>query len=232
MLALVERYFESIGDAQNDSDIIEVLGNIAEECGFRSAYLIEYGDDLSTARHVLDTNFSRRGWWQEYVSEGIRSSTEKIAEMFGREGVQIFDSSRFADISDPLLTFCQKYDMVECTVVPVSHGGVIVGVAGFSGLASLTNQQESGLQILIYAIFAQIRTFRNLGLVMQSHPLTPREKQVIGLSAKGLTSLEIAVKLSMSPRTVNQHVDNVAGKLGTKNRSHTVAEVIRRKLLD
>ena len=54
----------------------------------------------------------------------------------------------------------------------------------------------------------------------------------MALSSEGLTSLEIAEQLGMSARTVNQHVDNVAAKLGTKNRAHTVAEVIRHRLLD
>ncbi|KKC37472.1 hypothetical protein WH87_11925 [Devosia epidermidihirudinis] len=61
--------------------------------------------------------------------------------------------------------------------------------------------------------------------------LTPREREVLGLSAKGLTSQEVAERLGMSPRTVNHHVDNVAIKLGTRNRVHTVAEAIRRDLL-
>ena len=43
--------------------------------------------------------------------------------------------------------------------------------------------------------------------------------------------MEIAERLGMSARTVNQHVDNVADKLGTKNRTHTIAEVIRHGLL-
>ena len=232
MLALVERYFESIGHARTDGDIIELLGQISDACGFRSAYMVEYGDDLSTARHVLDSDFSRRGWWQEYVSQGIRSSTDQISEMFSREGVQVFDSRRFVDPFDPLFAFCKKYDMVECTLVPVSHGGLVIGVGGFCGKVSLTPQQEMGLQLLVYAIFSQIRTFRNIGVVMQTYPLTPREKEVMALSAQGMTSLEIALKLGMSARTVNQHADNVADKLGTKNRAHTVAEVIRRNLLN
>ena len=47
----------------------------------------------------------------------------------------------------------------------------------------------------------------------------------------GVTSVEIAAQLGMSARTVNQHVDNVADKLGTRNRAHTVAEIVRRGLL-
>jgi DNA-binding CsgD family transcriptional regulator len=61
--------------------------------------------------------------------------------------------------------------------------------------------------------------------------LTPREREVMQLSAIGLTSVEIADQLGMSARTVNQHVDNVADKLGTRNRAHTVAEIVKRGLL-
>src|SRR3569833_334961 len=57
------------------------------------------------------------------------------------------------------------------------------------------------------------------------------ERLVMRLSAAGLTSGEIAEQLGMAARTVNQHVDNVADKLGTRNRAHTVAEIVRRGLL-
>ena len=73
--------------------------------------------------------------------------------------------------------------------------------------------------------------FRNIGIAGGSEPLTPREKEVITLSAEGHTSEDIAERLGMAARTVNQHVDNVARKLGTKNRTHTVAEAIRRNML-
>ena len=62
--------------------------------------------------------------------------------------------------------------------------------------------------------------------------LTPREKEVMQLSAVGLTSAEIAGKLGLSARTVNQHVDNVAEKLGTRNRTHTIAELVRYDMLN
>jgi DNA-binding CsgD family transcriptional regulator len=52
------------------------------------------------------------------------------------------------------------------------------------------------------------------------------------LSAIGLTSAQIADKLGLSPRTVNQHVDNVADKLGTRNRTHTIAELVRNDMLE
>ena len=231
MLQLVEKHLDAIRDARTDSDIIEILRGISFDLGFRSAYLIEYAGGLKDALHILDTNEERAGWWQRYVASGLRTSTTQIAELLGKGGVQNFTAERFTDPHDPMLAFARKVDMVEAVLVPVSYGGVVVGLAGFSGLHALDQQQETALQLLVYALFAQVRSFGKAGIVVAREALTRREKEVIALSAEGLTSVEIAERLGMSARTVNQHVDNVAEKLGTKNRAHTVAEVIRHGLL-
>jgi DNA-binding NarL/FixJ family response regulator len=48
--------------------------------------------------------------------------------------------------------------------------------------------------------------------------LTPRETEVLRLVAKGLTARRIAERLGLSPRTVENHVQNVLGKLQLTNR--------------
>ena len=53
-------------------------------------------------------------------------------------------------------------------------------------------------------------------------PRSDREAEVIHLVAEGLTDKEIGVKLSISPKTVSEHVDNVRGKLGATNRASAV----------
>lgn len=59
-----------------------------------------------------------------------------------------------------------------------------------------------------------------------SRGLTPREIQVIQLVARGHTDAEIAESLEISDRTVERHVGNVMNKLGCRNRSEAVAQVI------
>jgi DNA-binding CsgD family transcriptional regulator len=49
--------------------------------------------------------------------------------------------------------------------------------------------------------------------------LTPREHEVLGLVAAGLTNREIAGKLFLSPRTVDMHVRNLLAKLGCRTRT-------------
>jgi DNA-binding NarL/FixJ family response regulator len=62
---------------------------------------------------------------------------------------------------------------------------------------------------------------------LKSVHLTEREKQVLRLVAEGLTSREIAVKLSISEKTVLAHRDNLMDKLGIHNRAELVRYAIR-----
>ncbi|MBZ8181154.1 MAG: helix-turn-helix transcriptional regulator [Oscillatoria sp. PMC 1051.18] len=48
--------------------------------------------------------------------------------------------------------------------------------------------------------------------------LSDRELQIIELVAAGLTNLEIAQKLEISKRTVDNHISNILNKTSTDNR--------------
>ena len=49
--------------------------------------------------------------------------------------------------------------------------------------------------------------------------LTNREKEIAALAAQGLSSLDIAARLHVSPRTVNNHLHAAYSKLGVRGRS-------------
>lgn len=231
MLALVETSLQAIRAARTDADAAAVLARISQSLGFRSGYIVEYSPDLLTARHVIDSSPNRTGWWKQYLASPGRGTTEQIRERLGAGEIIRYDQAQYLEPADPLLAVARRSDMAEVTIVPVTYDREPVGVAGFSGLPELSATQEAALRILVYSLFSQISSFRNIGIAGGSEPLTPREKEVITLSAEGHTSEDIAERLGMAARTVNQHVDNVARKLGTKNRTHTVAEAIRRNML-
>ena len=60
-----------------------------------------------------------------------------------------------------------------------------------------------------------------------SGELTPREREVLGLVAKGLTDPEIARRLVVSPHTVHRHVANILRKLDTNSRAAAAAHAAR-----
>lgn len=61
--------------------------------------------------------------------------------------------------------------------------------------------------------------------------LTPREKEVLGLIARGLTNQQIADDLVISVRTVETHRAHIMDKLGFKNRAELVKYAIRKGYL-
>jgi DNA-binding CsgD family transcriptional regulator len=60
---------------------------------------------------------------------------------------------------------------------------------------------------------------------MATHPLTPREHEVVMLVAEGLTNNQIAERLWISPGTVRRHLQNAFAKLGVHTRTAAVARL-------
>lgn len=61
--------------------------------------------------------------------------------------------------------------------------------------------------------------------------LSKQEKTVVSLMADGLSSKQIADKLRISQRTVENHRKNMLRKTGTKSSAELVAVAIRNKLI-
>ena len=61
--------------------------------------------------------------------------------------------------------------------------------------------------------------------------LTPREREVLHMAAHGHTNVEIADRLSISPRTVEIHRANMMDKLGLRNQTGLIRYAIQRGIL-
>lgn len=62
--------------------------------------------------------------------------------------------------------------------------------------------------------------------------LTQREQQILRLVAEGLSNKDIADKLFISPKTVENHRTNIMQKLGLHNRMELVRYAVRLGLID
>ena len=58
-------------------------------------------------------------------------------------------------------------------------------------------------------------------------PLTPREREVVELIARGLSNKRIAAELGIAEKTVKAHVSNVLGKLGLSDRTQVAMHAVR-----
>lgn len=62
--------------------------------------------------------------------------------------------------------------------------------------------------------------------------LSPREREILVLTADGLSAPEIAARLILSPATVRTHLQHLYEKLGVSDRAAAVAEAMRRGLVE
>ena len=65
----------------------------------------------------------------------------------------------------------------------------------------------------------------------QRQLLSQRERQIVQLLARGLSSKQIGGALEISTSTVNQHIRNLLLKLRAANRTHAVAIAVRQDLV-
>ena len=61
--------------------------------------------------------------------------------------------------------------------------------------------------------------------------LSAREREVLQLAAEGLTNNDIAEKLSISPRTAEQHRQNMMNKMGFKSPTELIRYALKKGIL-
>lgn len=228
MHTFVDTMLRRMSSARTDADIEALLAHLAEVLGYRSAFLLDFPKDGSAPIRLWDSNEERAAWWREQTAHGTQSISRSLAEVLSKDGVQHLRIEE----GDPRYSFAHKYDFAASTVVPITFDHETRGVASFSGEAVHVANMAMSLEIVCYALLMQARMISAHVIAPSGVALTPRELEVVDLSAQGMTSEMIAGELGLSPRTVNQHIDNIALKLKTRNRVHTVAEALRRGLLN
>ena len=69
-------------------------------------------------------------------------------------------------------------------------------------------------------------------LTRHPHTVTPRQREILGLIADGLTSGEIAERLGLSTFTVKNYVERTFSRLGVYSRAGAVGLALREGLLE
>jgi NarL family two-component system response regulator YdfI len=100
-------------------------------------------------------------------------------------------------------------------------------------LGATIDAVAAGLAVMPPALAAGRRpgAVRRLGTGGPSHPLTPREVEILELLAAGLGNKAIATRLGISGHTVKAHVVSLFEKLGVSTRAEAVATGARRGIL-
>ena len=165
----------------------------------------------------------------------------------GREAVQLALETKpdviVMDLMMPVMdgveaTQKTKAALPETKVVLLTSYGNSADVAnavaaGASG-ALLKDTPNDDLPELVRRVAAGERVFSpeiEASMKDLPPPLTDRQREVLQLVAKGLTSADIARLLGISADAVNQHLTLVCERLDASNRSEAVAIAVGRHLI-
>jgi DNA-binding NarL/FixJ family response regulator len=109
--------------------------------------------------------------------------------------------------------------------------GYLVKSAGVAELVDAVRRTAEGDPVFTPGLAGLVLgAFRGMTAPEPETRLTDRETEVLRLVAKGLTYKQVAERLVLSHRTVQNHVQNVLGKLQLHTRYELVRYAVRKGL--
>lgn len=123
-----------------------------------------------------------------------------------------------------MLTSSEDQEDVIAALDAGASGYVTKGIR-YSDLVGAVREVHAGGRPLGEAIA------RKLAVREPDCPLTPREIEVLRLLREGLTAVEIADRLAITPRTTRAHIEAIKARLGAANTTQAVARGFERGLL-
>lgn len=161
----------------------------------------------------------------------IRATTEPF---LWREAVEATGAVRGMNVMQEACAFgldeglCVPFHQIDGSEAGVSFGGQRICLSG---------DERAGLHLVaLYAMAAARAIVRRrdgeIDADMPASPLTRREVECLKWAGAGKTAWETSVILSISARTVEQHLAAAARKFQVVSRTQCVAEALRRGIID
>ncbi|MBN2664760.1 MAG: response regulator [Bacteroidales bacterium] len=133
------------------------------------------------------------------------------------------------------VVFEGKNSFIGCLVEKEEKNGNSLlepSIAKFVDFLSTTNNKEISDEIT--SLYNQMKTKDSIEnrAVIKKIKISKREKEILEHICKGFTNKEIADKLFLSARTVDNHRANMLAKTKTKNTAELVAFAVKTKLVE
>jgi DNA-binding CsgD family transcriptional regulator/pimeloyl-ACP methyl ester carboxylesterase len=172
-----------------------------------------------TTQFIPDGTQEQHRWWNEL--EQVSSSPANAAQ-FMRVTNQIDVTALAPKVSCPALVLHSNRD----ARVPFDEGRLVASLIPGARFVSLDSRNH----ILLEHEPAWGRWIEEVDMFLPSDAahseafrrLTVRERELIHLIAQGLDNAQIAARLTLSEKTVKNHITNILSKLGVENRLQVI----------
>lgn len=183
--------------------------------------LLETQPDLETVGEASDG------------SEAVRKARKLLPDVIimdilmpGTDGIEATRqiTEALPDVKILILTTSTSSDDLNRAIQAGAAGAVLKSEANkrlLSGIRAVAKGAS--------AISSEVRT-----MIDEDPPaaeLTPRQMEILGEMARGLTNKEIAAALSCGPESVKDRINAICTKLGAANRSEAISIALRKHLL-
>lgn len=222
-----------------------VMESIVNELGFDSFMYAMSPDPSPTRRdtRLFVWTTLPREWVVLYGERGYIEVDPRLTNTYNRNIPYVWDAADFKN--DPLcqafLRDAERYGVcsgVAITFRDPDHGRVVVALN--SRISPVDEARKAFIAARLGEIVLLAMSFHDFFMahlvnhepsLMVRMLLSPRESQCLEMAANGMTSVDIAVKLGIKPRTANFHFGKIVDKLGVLNRKEAIAMGIARGLV-
>jgi two-component system nitrate/nitrite response regulator NarL len=195
-------------------------------------------------RAVIDAVKSRARL--EYVGEArdgrealdeIRAKRPDVAVvdvlMPGLDGFDVLNVVRREQLATRVLLLTATVDSADAfKAIGAGAAGCLLKSADIDQLCDAIAAVARGETVLAPEVQAGLASEIRMRSTADRPVLSPREHEVLVLTAAGKSAPEVAQALVLSPATIRTHLQHVYDKLGVSDRAAAVAEAMRRGLLE
>lgn len=117
------------------------------------------------------------------------------------------------------------------TVFPIQRNHLVVASVCFMRRDPFTDDEIDFLRMVARPIYLSVVGSLVKRFAAESARLNEGEIICLRLAADGLTTAEIAANSKFQPATVDSYIKIATKKLGCRNRTHAIAEAVRRQMI-
>jgi LuxR family transcriptional regulator len=199
-------------------------------------YFAVSGLDLDGYRfgsgHSVDTDVPP-AFLDAYYSDGLLTADPFVKASLAAENV-VIEHEIFAQDPPPqrLLYLTRTFGVINRTLFPIRRGDRVFGAVTFARGTAFDREELGFLEAIAGTLHSIITKPIMDRFAAQEMKVTDGELACLRCASLGMTSEETASACGYTTDTVNSYFKTATRKLNARNRSHAIAEAIRRGLID